>query len=169
MNSTTLKKGEINLKTMVLYATKYGASKAIAERIAGKIAGAEVYDLKKDAIPAAAGYDCVIVGGSLYAGMVRKEAKEYVANNADILRGKRLGLFVSGINGEGEQEYFKANFPEEILKAAKAAKYLGGAFDPAKAGFFAKFIMRIITKQSGLVDKTADDSKIDAFIKAVMD
>jgi len=44
------------------------------------------------------GYDCIIVGSSVYAGMFRKKAKAFLSQNADVLRQKKLGLFVSGMS-----------------------------------------------------------------------
>ena len=38
----------------------------------------------------------------------------------------------------------------------------GGIFDPKKAGFVARLIMKAVTKQSGFVD-TIDNGKIEQF------
>jgi menaquinone-dependent protoporphyrinogen oxidase len=154
------------MKTLILYATKNGASAEIARRIASRIDGAVVHDLKQDGLPALDGFGCVIVGGSLYAGMVRKEAKAFVTQNAAALLEKKLGLFLSGLDGSKEKEYFAANFPAEILQAAKAASFLGGIFDPKKAGFFGRLVMRIVAKRAAYTD-TIDDGKIAEFAEAM--
>jgi menaquinone-dependent protoporphyrinogen oxidase len=152
------------MKALILYASKYGSTGDIANRIAAKINGAEVHQLGGDAVPPLDGYDCVIIGSSIYAGAIRKEAKEYVAANADALNGKTLGLFVCGLDGGKGAEYFDANFPAGMISNAKAAMYLGGLFDPKKAGLFDRLAIWMITKQSGRVDKT-DDALIDEFVK----
>ena len=154
------------MKTIIFYATKYGAAREIAQRIAKLMDNAETCDLKQDKIPALDGFDCVIIGGSLYAGMIRKEAKTFAAQNTGALRDKKIGLFVSGIADSGEEKFFEDNFPAEIVQAAKAASLLGGVFDPSKAGGFERFIMKIITKQSGYIDKI-DDEKIAQFAEAM--
>ena len=156
------------MKTIILYATKYGASREIAHRISERIDGAETYDLKQDSIPDLAGYDCVIVGSSIYAGMTRKEAKEFLSQSADVLHGKRLGLFISGMSTDNEEAVLAAAFSKELLRCARKASVLGGIFDPKKAGFFERFIMKIVTKKSEYIN-TIDDGKIDAFVNAVMD
>ena len=154
------------MKTIILYASKRGAAAEIARRVAEKIGGAALHDLKKGGVPSIGEFDCVIVGGSLYVGMIRKEAKAFVARNADALRGKKLGLFLSGLEADKEKEYFDANFPADILRAAKAAGFLGGIFDPQKAGFVERLVMKAVAKQSAYVN-TIDDSKIDQFVKAL--
>jgi menaquinone-dependent protoporphyrinogen oxidase len=152
------------MNTLILYASKYGATGDIAKRVAEKIGDAEVYKLGSDTVPPLDGYDCVIVGSSIYAGAIRKEAKAFVTANAETLNGKTLGLFVCGLDGGKGAEYFDANFPAETVSKAKAAMYLGGVFDPKKAGLFDRLAIWMITKQSGRVDKT-DDALIDEFAK----
>ena len=152
------------MKTIILYATKYGAAGEIAKRIAAQIDGAVTYDLKQGSAPALDGFDCVIVGSSIYAGTFRKEAKSYIAQNADDLCKKKLGLFISGMSEDESSgnETFKANVPEEVLQAAVVKGILGGVFNPEKANFFERLIMKAITKQSGYVSNISDE-KISRF------
>ena len=152
------------MKTLILYATKYGAAREIAERIGKRIDGAKICELKSGNIPALTDFDCVIIGSSIYAGSIRKEAKEFLAKYENDLSGKVLGLFISGMS-EGEADNsFKANFPASILDKAKTKALLGGVFDPKKAGFVARLIMKAVTKQSGYVS-TISDEKIEKFVQ----
>jgi menaquinone-dependent protoporphyrinogen oxidase len=152
------------MNKLILYASKYGSAGEIAKRIADKIGGAEVHQLGREGVPALDGYERVIIGSSIYAGMIRKEAKAFVEANAEALNGKQLGLFVCGLDGGKGMEYFNANFPSEMIANAKAAMFLGGVFDPRKAGLFDRLAIWVITKQSGRVDKT-DEGLIDEFVK----
>jgi menaquinone-dependent protoporphyrinogen oxidase len=154
------------MKTLILYATKYGAAEEIAQRIAKRINGAVIHDLKQSGGPDLAAFDCIIIGTSVYAGMIRKEAKTFAWQNANVLREKKLGLFLSGMGESGEKEYFEKNFPPNLLQSAKAANFLGGVFDPKKANFIERLIMKIVTKQSGYLNNI-DDSKIERFVEAM--
>jgi len=122
------------MKTLILYATKYGAAAEIAKRIANKIDGAVIHDLKQSGILDLAGFDCIIIGSSVYAGMFRKEAKAFLSQNADVLRQKKLGLFISGMSSGEEQKMFADNVPKDLLESAKATIMPGGIFDPKKPG-----------------------------------
>lgn len=157
------------MKTIILYATKYGAAREIASRIAAKLSDVSLFDLKKDAIPPLSGFDCVIVGSSVYVGQVRKEAKTFIAQNAAVLREKKTGLFLSGLAPEKERTaaYFTENYPAEVLQSVKAKGFLGGIFDPKKAGFFDKILFKAAAKQSGYVTDIFND-EIDAFIRELM-
>lgn len=154
------------MKTLILYATKHGAAAEIAKRIAEKIDGAVIHDLKQNNIPDLAGFDCVIVGSSVYAGMFRKEAKAFLSQNTEVLRQKKLGLFLSGMSSGEEQKIFADNVPKDLLESARTTVMPGGIFDPKKAGFIARLIMKAVTKQSGYVD-TIDNGKIKDFAEVM--
>jgi len=154
------------MKTIILYATKHGAAADIAQRIAERIDGAVTHDLKLGNVPPLSDFDCVIVGSSVYAGSFRKEAKTFLTKNAEELLKKKLGLFSCGMSESESGEVFKSNVPGDVLMSAKAKRALGGAFDPAKANFFERLIMKVVTKQSGPVNNINDD-KIAQFAETM--
>ena len=154
------------MKTLILYATKYGATREIAERISRNLGDVVIFDLKQGDLPDLAEFDCVIIGSSLYAGSIRKEAKAFLAKNADTLRQKKIGLFLSGMASEGGQKSFTDNFPKEVVQAAKASSVLGGIFDPEKAGRLERMVMKMVTKKSEYIS-TIDDEKIKEFVKTL--
>jgi len=151
------------MKTIIIYATKYGCAAEIAKRIADKIDGAVVCGLKQN-VPSLADFDCIILGSSVYAGNIRKEAKAFLAHNTDVLLEKKIGLFLCGIGRENAGSYFKANFSEEILQKAKSKCFCGGIFDPKKANGFERFIIKLITKKPSYVD-TINEKEIEQFIQ----
>ena len=154
------------MKTLILYATKHGAAKAIAERIAERIPGSTVHDLKDSGVPPVSQFDCVVIGSSIYAGAIRKEAKAFLAQNAAALRSTRLGLYLSGMDASREKDFFEANVSPEILQAAAVKSFIGGVFDPKKAGFMERLIMKMVAKQSSYSD-TISDEKIEHFAEAM--
>ena len=154
------------MKTLILYASKYSAAGELAQCIAQKMDGALVCNLKQGKIPALADFDCIIIGSSLYAGMIRPEAKKFLLKYADVLSGKKLGLFLSGIGAEGEKTYFENNFSPDILQKVKVKSFLGGIFDPKKAGVFERLIIKAVAKKSAYIN-IIDDAKIEQFVKAM--
>jgi len=154
------------MKTIILYATKYGAAAEISQRIAGRISGAVVCNLKEKDIPSLSDFDCIIIGSSVYAGNIRKEAKTFLQQNANVLSEKKLGLFLCGLDKSSKNKYFEANFPQDILQAAKEKSFLGGIFDPKKTKLMERFIIKIITKQSGYFN-IINDKKIEKFAEAM--
>ncbi len=154
------------MKTLILFATKHGATRAIAEKLAKKMDGAQVFDLASADAPAPGGYDVVIIGSSVYAGRLRKEAKAYAQKHQEALKAAVLGLFVSGLAPEGAKGYAEANYPKDVAAHAKVTEMLGGAFEPSKAGLFERLMMRVITKTSQATNTIAQE-KIDRFAEAM--
>ena len=153
------------MKTIILYATKHGAAGVIAQQIADRIKGAAIHNLKQGGV-SLAGYDCVIIGSSIYAGRARKEARAFVTQNADVLKQKKLGLFLSTMETSNDNTYFESNYPKEIVQAAKAMSCPGGIFDPKKAGGMERFIIKLIKKKVVYMDNI-DYNKIDQFAKTM--
>lgn len=151
------------MNTIILYATKYGFTKEIAEKTAEFYPDAVICDLKSQTIPELSGFDNVIIGSSLYAGMIRKEAKKYMEDNSKILRNKKLGLFLCGLQSKNSADYFTNNFSSDILNSAFAKAFLGGGFDPKKAGFFDRFIIKTIAKIT-TYQKNIDEKNLLYFI-----
>lgn len=152
------------MKTLIVYATKHGATRKIAEQIADQLGGATLHDIEKGKPPALADYECVVLGSPLMAGAVRKEIKAFAAANAAELGCRRLGLFVSGLQAEGEAEYLSKNFPPELLAAARAKAFLGGIFDPAACGFVARKMMKAIAKLESYTS-TIDPARVERFAR----
>jgi len=72
-------------------------------------------------------------------------------------------LFISGMSSGEQQKMFDDNVPKDLIESAKATVMPGGIFDPKKAGFIARLIMKAVTKQSGYID-TIDNGKIKDFV-----
>ena len=155
------------MKTLIIYSTKYGATKKIAEDIAKDIEGATLLDIQSDASPSIAGFDCVVIGSSLMAGMIGGNLKTFVKEHAEELKSKRLGLFLSGLSKESEDEFFRGNFSPDILEMAQAKAFLGGIYDPAKCGFVARRIIKTVAKLDSYTD-TIDQAGIQEFVQQLV-
>jgi menaquinone-dependent protoporphyrinogen oxidase len=87
-------------RVLVVVATKHGATRGIAEAIAGELAagdgGPTVVLQDAEHAPAPDGYDAVVVGSAVYAGRWREPARDWVGAHAAALRGRPVWLFSSG-------------------------------------------------------------------------
>ncbi|MCL2616226.1 MAG: flavodoxin domain-containing protein [Defluviitaleaceae bacterium] len=155
------------MNTLILYATKYGGIRYIVQRIADGMGGAKLHNLGQGGIPALDGFDCVIIGSSIYIGSIRKEAKAFLSQHAGSLRGKRLGLFLSGMEPENGGQYLEKNFTADLLSEAKAASFLGGSIDPAKLGVIDRFLIKIAGKTVSEPTNNISDEKIAQFVEVM--
>ena len=83
---------------LVAYASKHGATREIAERIAETLTAAGHEAEAKPVRDARDldGYDAVVIGSAAYLGHWLKEAVEFVRRNQAILTDRPVWLFSSG-------------------------------------------------------------------------
>jgi menaquinone-dependent protoporphyrinogen oxidase len=89
------------MHVLVAYASRHGATRGIAERIAETLRGA---GLDAVARPAASvrtldGYDAFVIGSAAYMFHWLKDASDLVRRNRAVLRAKPVWLFSSGPTG----------------------------------------------------------------------
>lgn len=146
------------MKILVAYASKHGATKGIAERIAQTLerAGLEVaFKPAADGGPIA-DYDAFVIGSGAYMGGWMGEATTFVRRHRDVLAHCPVWLFSSGpvgtelVDAKGRDQLV-ASRPREFEEFARSIQPRGmqvffGAYDPdAEAvglaeGLMARFV-----------------------------
>ena len=53
-------------------------------------------------------------------GKIGKEVKKFIRSNLEEILSRKIGLFLVSGGSEEIESYYKKNFPEELLKKAKA-------------------------------------------------
>jgi len=130
------------MNVLVAYASRHGATKGIAERVAQTLEprGHGVTLAPADQVSAVAGYDAFIVGGAAYAGHWLQEATEFVRKHHEVLVNSPVWLFSSGpigtdlVDAKG-RDVFEAARPAEFVEFAgsihpRDEAIFFGAFDP---------------------------------------
>ena len=116
----------MEIKVLVAYASKYGATAEIAGKIGEVLAQnnlqADVLPVKK--INDLAPYQAVVLGSAAYMGQWRKEAVKFLGNNEKSLSELSVWLFSSGPVGEGD--------PVQLLEGWKYPGKIGPAIDRIK-------------------------------------
>lgn len=147
------------MKTLVAYATKHGASEKCAKLLAEKLEGeVDVVNLKGSSINISQ-YEKVVVGGSVYAGMIRKEVKQFLAANLEVIKNKKFGMFVCGMSdGEQMDKVISMAYPQELRDKATAVSSFGTQMLMKDLGFFERFIVKKIAKTDTDVNKINTDA-----------
>ena len=147
------------MRTLIVYATKYGFTKTCADILAKKLdENVDIYDLNSD-LPDLMKYDKVIIGGSIYAGKIRKPVMSFCSDNLSTLKEKKLGLFICGMAKEEDaQKQIDSSFPEDLLAVCAAKGYFGGECNYKKMNFLEKFIMKKITGSKQSQSRVAEDN-----------
>jgi menaquinone-dependent protoporphyrinogen oxidase len=94
----------MSAKVLVAYATKYGATAGIAEKIGEVLAqaGVSVDVLPVNRVKDLDSYGAVVLGSAVYIGRWRKEASRFLKANAKQLSDRPLWIFSSGPTGKGD-------------------------------------------------------------------
>lgn len=157
------------MKSIIIYATKYGSTEEAANRIKTELgADTQLCNIQKESIPVLDAYDTVILGGSVYIGMIQKQIKEYCNSHLSELLDKKVGLFLcAGEQKEDAQlKEIQTNFPETLFQHAAAKEVLGYAFPFEKMKFLDKLVMK---KMKGDSVSTAEyyDDRISRFVRSL--
>ena len=151
-------------KTIVLYGSHYGATKAYARHIAGQLgcAAAAAEQIKELDLSA---YDTVIFGGGLYAGSVAgwNKAAKYCGQK----EGQRWILFSCGLadpaSAKTQNEVrtlFESRLPDE-LRGKLPVFCLRGGMDYAKLGLKHRTMMAaLMLFLRRKKDKTEEDEQL---------
>ena len=167
---------------LVAYATRHGATRGIAERIAERLRAA---GLQAEARPAAevrdaARYDAFVVGGAAYMFHWLGDATTFVRRNRALLAARPTWLFSSGPVGtdtvdEEGRDVLVTTVPREFAQLREAIhprgeKVFFGAIDPSAGpiGFAERFVSLMPAARAALPKGDFRDwPAIDAWADAI--
>jgi menaquinone-dependent protoporphyrinogen oxidase len=132
------------MKTLIAYCTTHGCTEKTATELKEFLGGhIELINLKLNPNPSLKPFARIIIGGSIHAGMIQKQIKEFCNKNLNELQQKELGLFICCMEkGEKAQIQMNDAFPKDLLKIAKETACFGGEFNFNKMNFFQKMIVK---------------------------
>ena len=141
----------MNDKVLLAYASRYGSTAGIAEKIADvlRAAGHEVDLRPVGQVGGLDSYSAVILGSAVYYGSWRKEAEKFLISQSEALQGKKVWFFSSGPAGEGDPvELLEGwTFPSNLQETADKIQPRGtavfhGVMDEKKMNFLERFILK---------------------------
>ncbi|GAA0063759.1 flavodoxin domain-containing protein [Clostridium sp. CTA-1] len=143
------------MKTLIVYGTKHGTTEKCSNFLKDKVKGEVVtINIKKENMPDITSFNNIIIGGSIYMGQIQKEVKNFSIENINVLKEKRVGIFICGLNEKDIEAQLNNAFPKGLLTNTVAKECFGGECILKNMNFFERFIM----KKVGKIDK--DTSKI---------
>ena len=143
------------MKTAILFQSKYGFTKQIAQIIRETLPGeTQIFNLRETLAPDIQNFQTVIIGSSIYLGTVQKNIKNWIDKNLPVLLSKKIGLFTCGMEtGEKARRQINNAFPEALRNHAFKIQAFEGGFDFSKMNFFEKAIIRKIARIKESVSK----------------
>jgi menaquinone-dependent protoporphyrinogen oxidase len=148
----------MELKVLVAYATKYGGTREIAERI-GLVIRESNYSvdvIPVDEVPGLGEYGAVVLGSAVYVGQWRKEAAAFLKDNEEDLSKCHVWLFSSGPTGKGDPDELMEgfHFPLSLQPVAdrihpRDIVFFHGILDLKKLGLPEKIVVKGIKAPIG--------------------
>jgi menaquinone-dependent protoporphyrinogen oxidase len=148
----------MNKKVLVTYATKYGATAEIADKIGEVLreAGLSTDVLPVKEVEDLTPYTAVILGSAVYIGRWRKEAVKFMEKNEGALAERDVWIFSSGPTDEGDPEELVKGWtlPEKLEPVAGRIQphdiaVFHGELDPEKMNFIERTMIKNIKVPTG--------------------
>lgn len=135
------------MNTLIIYASKHGSAEKCASELTQRLTGkVDVYNIKDGKIPEISSYERIIIGGSIYAGKVQREVSEFCQNNLNILKQKKVGLYLCCMNKKEFETQLKSSFPQELIDTAVSAENFGGEFRFKEMNLLEKLVTKMVSK-----------------------
>ncbi len=156
------------MKALVVYGTRWGGTREVAERIGDILREdkhlVEVADAKTN--PQVDNYDLVIIGSGIRADSWTKSALNFLEKNARLLRYKKIALFVSCQMADREKEARDKAKQKYLIEISEkfglkpiSHGFFGGFLDFSKShGLLVDIIVRV--NRRNLKKNGLDTSKI---------
>ena len=168
------------MRVLVVYASRYGATVGIAERITGKLNefGHKAEMTAAEKVASLDGYDAFIVGSAVYIGSWMKQASDFVRRNSALLATRPVWLFSSGpvgtrtVDDQG-RDVLEAAVPKEIaelepLVHPRGHRVFFGAMDHTKFSVGHRVVFAMPAMKKLMLDGDYRDwVAIDAWAKEI--
>ena len=144
------------MKGIILYASKYGATKRYAEWLAEKT-GFDCVETKKAKIEDVKQYDTILLGGGIYASGIA--GLSFLRKNIAQLREKKVIVFCDGASPYEErafQQIVAHNLKDSL--AGLPCFYCRGAWDPDAMSLADRTLCRML--QKAVAKKKPEDCEI---------
>ena len=123
------------MKTLILFASRYGATEEIAYMLKSAVGGDVTLCNIRDRGVSLEGYDTVIIGSCVYMFKLDKHIRRFLRRNEKTLLGKKLGLYLCCYTTPGTEGYLEHFFSPALLEHAAAKDILGGKMQYEKMSY----------------------------------
>ena len=148
----------MDTRVLVAYATKYGATAEIADKIGQVLrqAGLQTDVLPADRVGDLSPYKAIVLGSAVYIGQWQKKAAAFLQANEEALAERPVWLFSSGPTGEGDPVQLTKGWrlPAALQPIAdrvhvRDIAVFHGAVDPKKLNLIEKWMIKNVKAPVG--------------------
>lgn len=149
------------MKSLILYASKYGCTEDCAKNLKSQLNHeSTIVDIKDIGKLDLQQYDWIIIGSSIYIGKIRKEVRFFCEHNLELLLKKNIMLFICCTTPDQVDDFFKSNFPVQLVEHSIKNMNFGGELRQHRMGFVDRVLTRMVSKveqkQVGMLQSNID-------------
>lgn len=141
------------MKLLIIYMSKHGTTEKAVKYLQNLLYGRNVTVVNLEENPEInlSSYTHVAIGGSIHAGHMQKEIKEFCSTRLNELLTKKVVLFLCYLDKSRVDEYFNTSFPPALVKHAFARGKFGGELIFEKMNFLQRFFMKRLSGKKNSV------------------
>lgn len=143
------------MKTIILYASKYGATKEVANIICNGLSDAKVMNIKdfnEDILE----YQNIILGSKITAGQIDKGIKE-LYHTIDS-KTQQVSIFIVGLQKDQLVTVIEQNISKEAITTSY---FVGGKLNFPKMNIAEKLIIKMINKKAKFINNIDTKKEYD--------
>jgi menaquinone-dependent protoporphyrinogen oxidase len=153
------------MKTLIIYATKNGSVKEVAQLIKKEMHGEiKVVDAKEEKVTDISKYDNILIGSSIYFGQIDRRIKSFIFLHRPEILHRKVGIFIMA--GEPKmdrmEQQLKDAIPNDIYTKAELVTVIGSEVKLKKFSWLVSLILKYGRKIKSSY-KTIDMDKIKEF------
>ncbi len=142
------------MKTAIIYTSRYGSTKKVAEKIASLLKAELIFSTNDD-IADLNSIDNIVLGIPIYAGTTTRDMRTFLKKNWDDIRLKITGVFVMCWDEERLYDFLNTILPGKLTDIA-LVKCLGSEINPE---LLLEFEKKVIFELIGITENTSNISE----------
>ncbi len=153
------------MNTLIIFATKNGSVKEVAQLIKQEIAGkVKIVDINKEKVMDISNFDNILIGSSIYFGQINRKIKNFIFLHRPEILHRKFGIFLMA--GEPKKEIMdrqiKDAIPNDLYTKAEVISVIGSEIQLEKFSWLVRFILKYVRKVKSSY-KDIDKQKIKEF------
>ncbi len=159
------------MNTLIIYATKNGSVKEVAELIKKRTVGnVKIVNVHEEKIEDISKYDNILIGSSIYFGQIDRKIKNFIFLHRPEILQRKFGIFI--LAGEPKQDVLerqiKDAIPNDLYTKAEIVSVIGSEIKLKKFSWIVRLILKYVRKVKNSY-KDIDNDKITDFAERFKD
>ncbi|MEA5040470.1 MAG: flavodoxin domain-containing protein [Clostridiaceae bacterium] len=153
-------------RTLVVYQSKYGSTKAAAQKLA-LILGPAVVITPSEFCDGYKDFDQVVIGSPVYGEQVLCEITKFIESNLKWLKSKKVALFAVSLSPSGGKAF--SDLVDLLGDSVVWQATFGGVYDPASVDEKDSLAMQRFAKMTGFKNAYKDCTNEALFVKKALE